>query len=134
MSKGNERSNGNEGNKTADRFVTVGDKGTSNPAYLNSQYSAEVTSLLTYDTRPTYDEYIEDKDGLKGIEGEGTDKSPYIIDTYGKFEKVFRNRSYAPKDKVYLLTGFDKEPLTLPEDFRPIAEAFALNASLIPLE
>lgn len=51
---------GVEGNKTADRFVVVGDKGTANPDYLQSHYGREKTSLIVNDTRPTYNEYIKE--------------------------------------------------------------------------
>ena len=61
---------GVEGNKTADRFVVVGEKGTSNPDYLQSFYPIETTSLITNDNRPIYNKYIEDNAHLfeKGIQ------------------------------------------------------------------
>ncbi len=55
---------GVEGNKTADRFIVIGDKGTANPDYLQSHYSKDVTSLITNDNRLTYDEYIEQNSQL----------------------------------------------------------------------
>lgn len=51
--------NGVEGNKTADRFVIVGNSDNSNPDYLQSNYSKDVTSLILNDQRCTYNEYLE---------------------------------------------------------------------------
>lgn len=50
---------GVEGNKTADRFIVVGDKGKDNPIYLQSNYAKETMSLISNDTRDQYNEYIE---------------------------------------------------------------------------
>lgn len=55
---------GVEGNKTADRFIVVGDKGEENPLYLQSHYSKETMSLISNDTRPTYNEYEENNPQL----------------------------------------------------------------------
>lgn len=46
-----------EGNKTADRFVTVG-KASGNPDYLQSIYESDKTSMLVNDPRPTFDKVI----------------------------------------------------------------------------
>ncbi len=118
---------GVEGNKSADRFIIVGNKGSLNPQYLQSNYSANTLSLITNDERLTYNEYIDllQYPDISEFEGEGTDKLPYIIDSLVKFKAVFSNgdRAY-PKDKVYLLSGFDKTPLKLPSDFKPLGVAF----------
>ena len=55
---------GVEGNKTADRFIIVGEKGDKNPDYLQSFYPNEVTSLISNDNRPIYNEYIENNPQL----------------------------------------------------------------------
>ena len=118
---------GLEGNKSADRFIIVGDKGTENPDYLQSNYSEDTLSFIANDGRITYDEYLVELKypSISDFEGEGTDESPYIIDSQLKFEAVFKNslRTH-PKDKTYLLTGFDEAPLKLSDDFKPIGEAF----------
>ena len=52
---------------------------------------------------------------VSGVElaGEGTDASPYIIDSAAKFTAVFGNGTTADFTKVYLVTGFDQTELTL---------------------
>ncbi|MBE7019956.1 MAG: hypothetical protein E7411_00790 [Ruminococcaceae bacterium] len=49
---------GAEGNKTADRFITVKEE-KGNPDYLQSIYPAEKTSMLLNDSRPGFSEYME---------------------------------------------------------------------------
>ena len=47
---------GVESNKTADRFIIIETLGSSRPLYHQSVYSSEVMSLVSNDTRRTYDE------------------------------------------------------------------------------
>lgn len=49
---------GVEGNKTADRFIIIETMGSSRPSYHQSVYSSDVMSLLSNDTRRTYDEVL----------------------------------------------------------------------------
>ncbi len=77
-----------EGNKTADRFIILGDKGSENPLYLQSNYKRDVTSLLLCDPRVTYDEYSSSEIELKMPEiAEITEasvtkyNSSYVIET-----------------------------------------------------
>ena len=51
---------GYEGNKTADRFITV-NEGTGNPEYLQSIYETEKTTMLLNDSRPKFKEYMDFK-------------------------------------------------------------------------
>ncbi len=196
---------GVEGNKTADRFITVGESDGSNPSYLQSDYDKSITTLILNDTRKTYDEeiygvkitnvdyrysdnswyitftpsicenvgkYIISMDNAddtvitefnenntykltdtsgtlsevfvsvydeKGnlfetsyayeidfvySDGSGTYEDPYVISTVKQFTSVFGLGTTNELDKVYLLTGFDKTPLSLPEDFKPAKTIF----------
>lgn len=54
---------GTEGNKSADRFLIVGEQGNSNPSYLESVYHHTETSAILCDPRPSYDEYIASEAG-----------------------------------------------------------------------
>lgn len=47
------------------------------------------------------------------LDGEGTDASPFIIDSAEKFKAVFADGTTADLSKVYLLTGFDQTAMEL---------------------
>lgn len=51
------------------------------------------------------------------LDGEGTDASPFIIDSAEKFAAVFSNGSTADLTKVYLVTGFDQTAMDLPSTY-----------------
>ncbi|MBE7019901.1 MAG: hypothetical protein E7411_00505 [Ruminococcaceae bacterium] len=53
------------------------------------------------------------------LDGEGTDASPFIIDSAEKFTAVFSDGTSADFTKVYLVTGFDQTEMTLSASYTP---------------
>jgi len=52
-----------EGNKTSDRFITVGEGSSENFPFLESNYDREKTAFILCDPRLTYDEYLKSNEG-----------------------------------------------------------------------
>lgn len=81
---------GNEGMKTADRFISTGHM-SSDVNNLQSAYIPNKTTLLLNDNRKTYDEYLTESTiyRINNISGYGTETEPYIINTPEKFKAIF---------------------------------------------
>lgn len=70
---------GVEGNKNADRFITVKEE-KGNPDYLQSIYPSYITSMLINDIRPTYDSVINSVKVTVNGENLISDVRPFVTD------------------------------------------------------
>ena len=84
---------GSEGNKTADRFITVNEEN-GNPDYLQSIYSKEETTMLLNDTRVDFSEYMEYLDTEFNPENDAAVSTLTATVPEGEFIKVKNHTGY----------------------------------------